>query len=255
MFMRFVHITIDVDRLIAFQQMYVRVILAELEKTKGCLYAGLLQSVERPGEGISLTLWNSAGDAEQYERSGTYSRLLAQAKPFFPETSDWTVHLSEDFRVEYVPVERDPVIETYADPTEADAGVFTPASPQRLFIRIAALHVRPGMMVEFNSAYRDEIIPALRRVTGCRYAHLTGRRNEPEELISVTIWNSRADAETYEASGAFEALAEKVNHTLLAAPPPSRGPGGGAISVATGEMSVTGYTLLVGRAFASGSSG
>ncbi|HXX62458.1 MAG TPA: antibiotic biosynthesis monooxygenase family protein [Bacteroidota bacterium] len=253
--MRFVHITIDVDRLIAFQQMYARVIVAELEKTQGCLYAGLLQSAERPGVGISLTLWSSASAAEQYERSGAYDRLLAQAKPFFPETSDWTVHLSEDFRVEYVPVERDPVIETYSDPTDADAGVFTPASPQRLFIRIVALHVRPGMLEDFNNAYRNEIIPALRRVAGCRYAHLTGRRHEPEELISVTIWNSRAEAEAYEASGAFKALTEKVNHTLLAVPPPPGASTGGAVSVASGEMSVTGYTLLVGKAFDPGTSG
>lgn len=252
--MRFVHIKIDVNRLIVFQQMYARVILEELEKTKGCLYAGLLQSVERQGEGISLTLWDSAADAERYERSGTYTRLLDQAKPFFPETTDWTVHLSEDFRVEYVPVERDPVIETYTDSAEADAAVFSPESPQRLFIRIVTLHIRAGMLDEFNSIYRNEIIPPLRRVAGCRYAYLTGRPNEPEELISVTIWNSRTDAATYEASGAFAELTEKVKHTLIAVAPTGLEPGAVGVSVATGEMSVTGYTLLVGKAFTSGSS-
>jgi len=65
-----------------------------------------------------------------------------------------------------------------------------------------------------QSLYREEIIPGLRRVPGCRVAFLTGQKNDTHELISVTIWNSKSDAEEYEQDGEFAVLNERSGTPL-----------------------------------------
>ncbi|HTY60391.1 MAG TPA: antibiotic biosynthesis monooxygenase, partial [Bacteroidota bacterium] len=164
--MRTVHLRLDPNRLLELRQMYTAVIIAALSRTPGCLYAGLLQSVDHPEVGISLTLWNAASDAEAYEKTGTYQKLLEQSRPFLAESPEWTVHMSDDMQLEYAPVEHEPPISRYESPGGADPSVFSPPGKERLFLRILSLHVRRGRLDEFTSLYRGEIIPGLRRMPG-----------------------------------------------------------------------------------------
>jgi len=250
MIMRVVHIKLNTERMVELRQMYAQVIIKELEHTAGCLYAGLLQSTTTPEDGISLTLWTSAIHAASYEASGLFTRLLEQAKPYFPQSPDWTVHLSEDFRIEYTPVDDSPVVRTYGEFPGVDPSAFVAPPRTPLFLRIVSLRVRQGMLDEFTSLYTGVILPALRVVPGCRHAHLTGRNDDPNAMISVTIWDSRADAQQYEVSGAFKALTDKLQHTLSGSTPWTMGTADRArLSVASDDMAVTGYTLIAGKSF------
>jgi heme-degrading monooxygenase HmoA len=49
-----------------------------LARQKGHRFHHLLESVDVPGESISLTAWDSREDAEAYERSGAYEDLVAK---------------------------------------------------------------------------------------------------------------------------------------------------------------------------------
>jgi heme-degrading monooxygenase HmoA len=252
MFMRTVHLRLDPNRLLELRQMYPAVIIAELSHTPGCLYAGLLQSVDRPDAGISLTLWNSAADAESYEKTGTYRRLLDQSRPYLAESPEWTVHMSDDLQLEYAPVEHEPPISRYESSGGADPSAFSAPGKGRLFLRILSLHVRSGMLEEFRSLYRDEIIPGLRRVPGCRFAFLSGQKNTDSELISVTIWNSRSDAEHYEKQGEFAAMNEKIGHTLENSDRWKADEQKVERALGSDDMTVSGYTLILGQVFSSG---
>jgi heme-degrading monooxygenase HmoA len=249
MFMRTVHLRLDPNRLLELRQMYHAVIIAELSHTPGCLYAGLLQSDDNPENGISLTLWNSAADAESYEKTGAYRRLLDQSRPFLAESPEWTVHMSDDMQLEYSPVEDDPVISRYESSVGADPSVFSTTGKGRLFLRILSLHVRGGMLEEFTSLYREEIIPGLRRVPGCRFAFLTRQKNDGHELISVTIWNSKSDAEQYEKDGEFIAMNERVGHTLENSTRWKTEAQRVERVVGSDDMTVSGYALVVGQVF------
>jgi len=255
MFMRTVHLRLDPNRILELRQMYAGVIVAELARTRGCLYAGLLQGVEDPESGISLTLWQSTVEAEAYERSGTYARLWDQARPYLSASPDWTVHLTDDLQLRYAPVDEAPVVSRYEAPGPTDTSGFSADGKGRLYLRLLSLHVRTGMLEEFTSLYRNEIIPGLRRVAGCRSAFLTGDKSDPRRLISVTIWNTRADAEQYERDGAFSALSERVGFTLENSTRWTTTEQGGGRAVASDDMSATGYTLVVGKAFSTGSQG
>ena len=54
-----------------------------LERQKGHRFHYLLESVDVPGESISVTAWDSREDAEAYERSGTYEELVAKFMHFY----------------------------------------------------------------------------------------------------------------------------------------------------------------------------
>ncbi len=56
-----------------------------LERQKGHRFHYLLESVDVPGEGVSVTAWDSREDAEAYERSGAYEELLAKFAHFYDE--------------------------------------------------------------------------------------------------------------------------------------------------------------------------
>ena len=55
-----------------------------LERQRGHRFHHLLESVDVPGEGVSVTAsWDSREDAEAYERSGTYEELVAKFGNFY----------------------------------------------------------------------------------------------------------------------------------------------------------------------------
>ena len=82
-----------------------------------------------------------------------------------------------------------------------------------MFMRILSLNVQPGKFEEFQEIYSKEIVPALKSIKACCYMYLTGSVDNPNEAISITIWNSREAAEKYEKE-MFVDLLEKAEHTL-----------------------------------------
>jgi heme-degrading monooxygenase HmoA len=56
-----------------------------LARQRGHRFHHLLESVDVPGESISVTAWDSREDAEAYERSGAYEQLVAKFRNFYTE--------------------------------------------------------------------------------------------------------------------------------------------------------------------------
>jgi heme-degrading monooxygenase HmoA len=54
-----------------------------LERQKGHRFHHLLESADVPGEGVSVTAWDSREDAEAYEQSGAYEDLVARFRHFY----------------------------------------------------------------------------------------------------------------------------------------------------------------------------
>ena len=50
---------------------------------KGLRFRELLRGSDDPNEGISLTLWDSREDLEEYERGSTYQGFLDRVKDFY----------------------------------------------------------------------------------------------------------------------------------------------------------------------------
>ncbi len=192
------------------QKIYDEKIIPELQKMKGCLFACLIISDIEPDEAVSLTLWDSQENAESYVRSGVFQTLLAELNPYLSHSSEWKVELTKDLKVEYKPVPEEPVVKSYRTLLESSQEI---NESESMYMRLLSLNIQPGKFDEFNKIYTDEIYPVLKEVEGCRYQYLTGSDENPNEAISITIWNSREHAQKYEKE-IFASLMEKIQPTL-----------------------------------------
>lgn len=212
MFMRMAHARIKENAFADFKRMYEDHVIPTLQNVDGCLYACLVHNVRQPGECISMTLWTSRKQADDYVKSGTFQRLMDIARPLFADATEWKVQLTNDFQLEYRPVEREPLVDAHT--VEAESDESAPLSSPNMYLRIVSLKVLPEHREEFERLYRTEIIPAFRKTPGCLHAYLTENVNVPDEFFSITMWEKKENADVYEISGEYERLREKVKHTF-----------------------------------------
>jgi heme-degrading monooxygenase HmoA len=214
MFMRLVQVKVKDGQIERLQHHYRQRIIAALEGIPGCRYAGLMKSVHHPEECVSLTLWDNEQDAEAYERSGLFETLLRETRPFLVESSESRLQLSRDLTLEYVPIPEEPVVGKFPVAARSDTPAPREEQHGHMWVRIVSLKLRPGKLAEFEQLYREQVIPALRNVKGCRYIYLAERSGRKDEVLSVTSWESKEDAENYEKSGLFARLLESQQSTL-----------------------------------------
>ena len=161
-----------------------------------------------------MTLWKSQSDADAYERGGVFQDLLQSSKPYLSESSESRVQLSEDLTLEYVSVPDEPVIETYNVEDSNEVPTFEESKYKTPWLRTVSMKVREEKLEEFKRIYKERAVPALREVKGCLFIFLTQRVEKRNEVISVTIWESKEAAESYESGGLFQKLLESLKHTL-----------------------------------------
>jgi heme-degrading monooxygenase HmoA len=213
MFMRLVQLNVEAQHKSEFNSVYQKEVIDRLHKTSGCRFVGLIESGTEESEFISLTLWDTQEQAEDYENSGVYSELLGKVKPYLQGSSEWKIQLSENLELEYKPVAEEPVIKKYSVQAQADK-IAGNNIDSRLYVRIVSLSIQDGKEDEFKKIYTAEIIPALLSTQGCKYAYLTQSIQDLSGFISVTIWDSKEDAENYESSGKFKELVDKASYTF-----------------------------------------
>ena len=87
-----------------------------------------------------------------------------------------------------------------------------------MFVRLVSGKVKPGKIGEFREWYETEDVPAARKLKGLRTMLLLEPVDAPDEVVSLTIWDSEEDAEAFEKSGQFEELVKKAMPLLAEAP-------------------------------------
>jgi quinol monooxygenase YgiN len=258
MFMRLVQMRVNPNKIFEYVKLYGSVIIPTLHNTPGCLYAGLVQSLEDQGDGISITFWRSQDDALAYERSGKYAQALEVSRPFFSDSSEWRVQLSVDLRLEFWPVASEPVVKSYATDVSVLKGSGLPGEGAgSMYLRIFSMKLDPEKKHEFVEIYHREIIPALRQVEGCLDAYLAEGVKGDNELLSITIWRNLECAKAYEATGEFDKLKQKVQHTFsnlarwkmaLDEAPLPVGQGIATRAATSDDVAVRTYSIVLGKA-------
>jgi quinol monooxygenase YgiN len=248
MFMRLVQVRVKSDSQADFLRLYETVILPGLQSTPGCLFAGLVQSIRRTDEGISLTIWDTRQHADAYERSGVFQKMIDTVKPFFSDSSEWRMQLSKDLQLEYSPVAQEPMVKSYAHETEAGTEPQAPGYSPFLYLRIVSMRVQPEKAAEFVSIFEREVLPQVRSSAGCVYVCLVENIEEKDEWLSVSIWSSKENADQYEQSGVFERLRAKLQPTFSSLYQWKVGLDKelGKQAVTTDDLSVSGYAVVAG---------
>lgn len=192
---------------------YRNKIISQLEATPGCIYAGLLQDINKTNQLVSLTLWENKKDVRDYVDSGAFKKNLDLVTPFMEESSEWKIQLSKNDVLNYEPVKQEPVIKSYPLRTDTDS-ISEDITKNRKYLRVLSLELMKGKAEEFKKIYHDKIQPELKRTKGCRYSFLIDNAEENQEMLSFTIWDDLHSVEIYEQEGKFKSLLKKVQHTL-----------------------------------------
>ncbi len=214
MYMRLFRLKVKPEGLDLSQTYYDTTILPRLHTVKGCRFACLIQNQLDKTELISLTLWETEKDDEDFDKSPVFEQILAELTPLLAESSEWKIQLSEKMELEYKPEIEEPLIQSFPVSTQKDLKTAKPCDSSPVYVRIVSHRLQKGKLDEFRTLYRKEIIPVLQKIEGCCYAYLMENLQSGEEILSVTIWDSRWAAEDYERSGQFDTLVEKVKHTF-----------------------------------------
>jgi len=210
MYMRLLQLKIKEDSIPLSGDFYASRALAELQYTRGCQFASLLQSQRHPEELISLTIWDRLEDAEAYSRSAVFLKIMEEVHPHLADSSEWKVQLSKEIELTYAPLQEEPRIDSYRVAVQEQ---LKPGSGPS-FIRFFSMTVKAERLAEFKRLYNGEILPALKTTPGCTGAFLIRNLRDPQHLVSLTLWENAMAAEKYETTGLFDSLLEKVSHTL-----------------------------------------
>lgn len=250
MLMRLVEAILKPETVDEFRAIYQNKIIAVLEQTPGCLFAGLLQSVDKTNQLVSLTLWESKGDARSYVESGTFQKNLDLAIPYMEESSEWKIQLTKENTLNYEQVRQEPIIKSYY--VTPDSSISEEIPIIRAYLRVLSLSIIAGKEDEFKRIYYEEIQPELQNVPGCRYSFLIDNTESNREMLSFTIWDDLVSVKMYEQEGEFQLLLYKVQHTLaelyqwkMALEKQE----GSALAVSSRDVDISKFTMVTGEKF------
>jgi quinol monooxygenase YgiN len=87
--------------------------------------------------------------------------------------------------------------------------------PERMrFARRVLLRTKPDKVDEFVSTMKDKVYPELGRENGIRRVYLLRDAANRNEFVSLTLWDSRTDADAYESTGHYASNRDLVREYL-----------------------------------------
>jgi len=82
------------------------------------------------------------------------------------------------------------------------------------FARRVVMRVKSDRIDEFLSRIRTEVYPGLRKEKGFRRVYLLRDAINGNQFVSMTLWNSKADADAYESTGHYSENTDMVKDLL-----------------------------------------
>jgi quinol monooxygenase YgiN len=111
--LRLVRGKFNTNSLEAVRRIYEEEVIPMLQTVKGCRHACLLGSLDSADELVSLTIWDSEEDIQNYESGASFRRMMARAQPMLSAVCQWKVTLEESHGLHAVTSE-DVKIQSYA---------------------------------------------------------------------------------------------------------------------------------------------
>jgi len=224
---------------------YKRIVHLRLKVADGCHYAWFVKHREHHDEFLTISLWETREHIERFASSQEYADMMEELGAVMAESSEWETTLSEDLTLRFGPVPEKPVIAAY-NVAAMDGAFISPVTP--MFLRIVSMDVNPSKEDEFVKRYERDVLPALHEVKGCRAVFLTERK-KAHHYLSVTLWDSRLDCDTYENGGLFEDLVEKLRPTFSVLARMKDHKGMASRTVTTEDLRVDQYEMIVAEPF------
>jgi hypothetical protein len=86
-----------------------------------------------------------------------------------------------------------------------------------MFVRNVAIHLKGNTLGEFTRIFDNEVLPILRKQTGFRDEIIFSTAPTGIDVIAISLWDTKGQAEAYNATGYPEVL--KSLNKVLDGPP------------------------------------
>ena len=87
-----------------------------------------------------------------------------------------------------------------------------------MYVRLTFIEIDPKDLKEVTGIYNAEVVPVVRELKGIKDVYLLEPTDSSGQVISVTTWKSKADADEYENSGTYRKLVDKLKEKYTSKP-------------------------------------
>ncbi len=87
-----------------------------------------------------------------------------------------------------------------------------------MVVRLTHFNVSTDDTDEVKKIYNQDVVPEVKKQKGNTNVMLLEPVDGSGEFISVTVWESKADAEAYESSGKYKELVAKIKGKFTGQP-------------------------------------
>lgn len=87
-----------------------------------------------------------------------------------------------------------------------------------MYARLTFIDINPRDLKDMSSVYNAKIAPAVKAVKGNIDAMLLESADGSGQIISLTTWNDKADADQYESSGKYRELVDMLKDKFVGKP-------------------------------------
>ena len=87
-----------------------------------------------------------------------------------------------------------------------------------MWVRLTFVKLQPDKVDELRKIYYEEIVPTIKAQKGIVDIYLMEPIDKGEEFISITSWDNKTNGDTYEASGTYKEMVNKVTFGFAAPP-------------------------------------
>ena len=87
-----------------------------------------------------------------------------------------------------------------------------------MFVRLTYVNFLPDKLDEAKRIYNSEIIPVVKQQKGNLDCRLLEPVDKAEDYISMTVWDSREDADAYQSSGVYKQQVDRIRSSFSKEP-------------------------------------
>jgi len=79
-----------------------------------------------------------------------------------------------------------------------------------MYVRLTYLNFLPGKVEEAKKIYNNELVPVVKQQKGNLDCRMLEPVDKADDYISMTLWDSKEDADAYQSSGVYKQLVDRV---------------------------------------------
>ncbi len=87
-----------------------------------------------------------------------------------------------------------------------------------MYVRLTYLKFLPGKVEEAKRIYNSELVPVVKKQKGNLDCKMLEPIDNADDYISMTVWDSKEDADAYQTSGVYRQLVDRVRDSYARDP-------------------------------------